>query len=135
MNCFLPGSDRCQSDLKRKNMPYVQRDEAGKIVAVSAIENQSEPEWVEEGSHDLNAFLLDMALGKEVGDATAVRALSESDLAMIRVVEDVVDLLIEQNLLRFTDLPEPAQKKLMERRSLRDNLNPLALMNDDGGVI
>ena len=117
-------------------MPYVQRDGAGKIVAVSATENQSANEWVEEGSHDLNAFLLDMALGKEAVDASAVRALSESDLAMIRVVEDVVDLLIEQNLLRFTDLPAPAQDKLMQRRSLRQTLNPLTLMkDDDSGVI
>lgn len=117
-------------------MPYVQRDDTGRIVAVSASENESAREWVEEGSHDLNAFLLDMALGKEAVDASAVRALSESDLAMIRVVEDVVDLLIEQNLLRFTDLPAAAQEKLMERRSLRQTLNPLQLMNDeDSGVI
>lgn len=116
-------------------MPYVQRDAAGRIVAVSATENETVREWMEEGSHDLNAFLLDMALGKEGVDANAVRALSESDLAMIRVVEDVVDLLIEQNLLRFTDLPSAAQEKLMERRSLRSSLNPLRLMNDDNGVI
>jgi len=118
-------------------MPYVQRDHAGKIVAVSAAETESTREWVEEGSHDLNAFLLDMALGKEGVDPGVVRALSESDLAMIRVVEDVVDLLIEQNLLRFTDLPAPAQEKLMQRRSLRQTLNPLELMGDseDVGVI
>ncbi|NTV94098.1 MAG: hypothetical protein HGA75_01605 [Thiobacillus sp.] len=116
-------------------MPYVQRDLAGRIVAVSATESESTPEWVDEGSHDLNAFLLDMALGKEAVDGSAVRALSESDLAMIRVVEDVIDLLIEQNLLRFTDLPPAAQEKLMERRSLRQTLNPLALMGSDDGVI
>lgn len=116
-------------------MPYVQRDNAGKIVAVSASETESAREWVVEGAHDLNAFLLDMALGKEAVDASAVRALNESDLAMIRVVEDVVDLLIEQNLLRFTDLPASAQEKLMERRSLRQTLNPLTLMDTDGGVI
>lgn len=117
-------------------MPYVQRDSAGKIVAVSASETDSTREWVEEGSHDLNAFLLDMALGKGGVDPGVVRALSESDLAMIRVVEDVVDLLIEQNLLRFTDLPPQAQEKLMERRSLRRTINPLGLMgDDDGGVI
>lgn len=117
-------------------MPYVQRDSQGKIIAVSASESETTREWVEEGGHDLNSFLLDMALGKESADPTVVRALSESDLAMIRVVEDVVDLLIEQNLLRFTDLPVAAQDKLMQRRSLRETINPLGLMgHDDGGVI
>lgn len=117
-------------------MPYVLRNAEGKIIAVSASETAATREWVDEGSHDLNAFLLDMALGKEGVDAGVVRALGDSDLAMIRVVEDVVDLLIEQNLLRFTDLPVPAQEKLMQRRSLRNNLNSLSLLsNDDSGVI
>lgn len=116
-------------------MPYVQRDNAGKIVAVSAKETETTREWMEEGSHDLNAFLLDMALGKDGADIGTIRALSESDLTMIRVVEDVVDLLIEQNLLRFTDLPAPAQDKLLKRRSLRQSINPLTLMSDDNGVI
>lgn len=121
---------------ERDLMPYVKRSADGRIVAVSASETDTTREWVEEGSHDLNAFLLDMALGKEGTDPTLVRALSESDLAMIRVVEDVVDLLIEQNLLRFTDLPAPAQEKLMQRRSLRQNMNSLGLMGgEDSGVI
>lgn len=116
-------------------MPYVQRDESGKIVAVSASRTDASMEWEEEGSHDLKTFLLDMALGKEAVDPNVVHALSESDLAMIRVVEDVVDLLIEQNLLRFTDLPSRAQEKLMQRRSLRQNINSLGLMQEDGDVI
>jgi hypothetical protein len=116
-------------------MPYVQRDETGKVVALSSIETDATPEWVADGDHDLNDFLLDMALGKEAVDTTAVRALNESDLAMIRVVEDVIDLLIDQNLLRFTDLPPAAQDKLMERRSLRQTLTPLNLMSDDQGII
>ncbi|MFZ5482892.1 MAG: hypothetical protein ACOZB0_01560 [Pseudomonadota bacterium] len=117
-------------------MPYVQRNSEGKIVAVSASETATTREWMDEGSHDLNAFLLDMALGKDGADPGVVRALGESDLAMIRVVEDVVDLLIEQNLLRFTDLPAPAQEKLMQRRSLRSHLNSLSLLSsDDSGVI
>ncbi len=116
-------------------MPYVQRDSQGKIAAVSATANDSVQEWIEEGSHDLNVFLLDMALGKDGADIGTIRALSESDLNMIRVVEDVVDLLIEKNLLRFTDLPAPAQDKLLKRRSLRQTINPLNLMGDDNGVI
>jgi hypothetical protein len=116
-------------------MPYVQRDDAGEIIAISMIETESSHEWVAEGNHDLAAFIHNMVLDKREMDGDVVRILSESDLAMIRVVEDVVYLLIEQNLLRFTDLPEAAQKKLMARRSLRESLNSLKLMGDDNGVI
>jgi hypothetical protein len=121
---------------ERIDMPYVQRDLAGKIVAVSSSPSEVTREWVEEGSHDLNVFLLDMALGKEGLDQSVVRSLGETDLAMVRVVEDIVDLLIEQNLLRFTDLPTPAQEKLLQRRKLRESVNPIGLMKgEDSGVI
>jgi len=116
-------------------MPYVQRDDAGMIIALSTMETESIHEWVAEGSGDLNDFLLGMASGNAPLDTHAVRALSESDQAVIRVVEDVVDLLIQKNLLHFTDLPVRAQEKLLNRRSLREALNPLRLMNDDDGVI
>ena len=117
-------------------MPYIQRDTDGKIAGVSETQSGNMLEWVDEGSRELSAFLLDRVLGKETANPQTVRALSESDLTMIRVVEDVVDLLIEQNLLRFTDLPAPAQEKLMQRRTLRESINPLGLMSDeDSGVI
>lgn len=117
-------------------MPYVQRDSSGKIIAVSSTQSDVTPELVEEGSHDLNAFLLDMALGRGGLDRNVVRSLGETDMAMVRVVEDIVDLLIEQNLLRFTDLPMPAQEKLLQRRRLRESVNPLGLMSgEDSGVI
>lgn len=116
-------------------MPYVQRDDAGKIVAISILETESAHEWLEEGSPELVDLLLSMASGMEVRGNSAARALSESDQALVRVVEDVVDLLIEKNLLLFTDLPVPAQEKLLARRSLRKALNPLTLMKDDDGVI
>lgn len=46
-------------------------------------------------------------------------ALKE-DLSMIRVIEDVVDLLVLKGLIRVTDLPEAVQAKLMQRRARRD---------------
>jgi hypothetical protein len=36
-----------------------------------------------------------------------------------RVVENLVDVLIEKNLIMFMDLPNGAQQKLMERRGVR----------------
>jgi hypothetical protein len=54
------------------------------------------------------------------------------------VLEDIVDLLIERDVIRFTDLPEQAQAKLMERKSLRASMRSgLNLLGsaDDSGLI
>ena len=61
----------------------------------------------------------------------ALEKLAESDQALIRVVEDLIDTLIGKDLLRFTDLPEAAQAKLLERRNLRHSVNALNLLQDD----
>ncbi len=57
--------------------------------------------------------------------------LAESDQALIRVIEDLIETLIGKNLIHFTDLPEAAQTKLLERRSLRHSMNGLRLLQDD----
>jgi hypothetical protein len=73
------------------------------------------------------------------GDDTkhALGKLAESDQALIRVVEDLIDTLIRKDLLHFTDLPEAAQAKLLERRTLRRSVSALNLLRDedDTGLI
>jgi hypothetical protein len=68
---------------------------------------------------------------REDETSVALGKLAESDQALIRVVEDLVDTLIGKDLLRFTDLPEAAQAKLLERRNLRRSVNALNLLDDD----
>ena len=55
----------------------------------------------------------------------AMKQLSSSDTETIRVIEDLVDLLIEKKLILLTDLPAAAQKKLSERRQIRGDLGVL----------
>jgi len=55
----------------------------------------------------------------------AMKQLSPSDTETIRVIEDLVDLLIEKKLILLTDLPAAAQKKLSERRQIRGDLGVL----------
>lgn len=69
--------------------------------------------------------------GKENISAATLEKLAESDQALIRVVEDLIDTLIRKDLLHFTDLPEAAQAKLLERRSLRHSANTLSLLGED----
>lgn len=49
--------------------------------------------------------------------------LKQLDADMVRVIEDVVEILIDKGIMRFTDLPEPVQNKLMFKKSLRQSLN------------
>lgn len=62
-----------------------------------------------------------------------VNALSQTDVGLARVIEDVVDVLITRGLIQFTDLPVAAQAKLLERRETRASLsNRLDLFPLDG---
>ncbi|MBY0266684.1 MAG: hypothetical protein K2W84_09755 [Burkholderiales bacterium] len=55
------------------------------------------------------------------------------DARLVRVLEDLVDTLIERNVIRLTDLPEDAQQKLLERKRFRDRSyrDALRLVPDD----
>ncbi len=106
---------------------YVRRDAHGRVQSVSLIADAQHAESLAPTAPELNEFA--KVLGSQ-GDA-----LAESDLPLTRVLEDLIDLLIKNDLLRFTDLPDAAQAKLLERRSLRDSLRGLQLIGDDDSVI
>lgn len=62
-----------------------------------------------------------------------VNALSQTDTSLVRVLEDLIDVLITRGVIQFTDLPEAAQAKLLERRETRASLNNrLQLLPMDG---
>ncbi len=46
----------------------------------------------------------------------------------MRVIEDLIDVLIERGAFRFTDLPEHAQEKLLKRRGLRKEFAYMATL-------
>jgi hypothetical protein len=65
--------------------------------------------------------------------SSSAEALSQSDAAIARVLEDLIDVLIGRGVIQFTDLPEAAQTKLMTRRQTRAKLsNSLHLLPEDG---
>ncbi|MBR7887852.1 hypothetical protein J9B83_02775 [Marinomonas sp. A79] len=45
--------------------------------------------------------------------------LTDSDSEMMRILEDLVDLLTKKRLIQFTELPPAAQKKLLSRKWVR----------------
>ena len=59
--------------------------------------------------------------------------LTQSDTAIARVLEDLIDVLITRGVIQFTDLPDAAQNKLLSRRETRARLkDSLQLLPGDG---
>ncbi len=96
-------------------MPFVKRDEeTGEIVGVFHQPMQDDLEEVDSRDAELSNYLYDVLL-----DYGVRRDWIASDLSLVRVLEDLVDLLIENGTFMFTDLPDAAQDKLRGRRGLR----------------
>jgi len=105
-------------------MPFVKRDDTGMIVAVSHLEAAGFEEEVAENDERLVGFLSDLSAGSSL--------LGSSDQDFIRVLEDVVELLIKKGIILFTDLPDSAQQKMMQRQRMRSELqDKLNLIGSD----
>jgi hypothetical protein len=106
-------------------MPYVIRDVDGRIIGLTDESPGGDVEELELAHPDVQAFL-----------EAARNQVSSSDSETIRVIEDLVDLLIEKKLILFTDLPRAAQQKLSERQRMRSELNVLGnLMVDEEDIL
>lgn len=55
--------------------------------------------------------------------------LDSSDKGTIRILEDLIDTLVGLHLIRFTDLPLAAQKKLLGRKLARK------MVREESGVV
>ena len=67
-----------------------------------------------------------------LGNPAQALGFNTADADFVRVIEDVIDTLISKNVIRHTDLPAAAQKKLMLRKGLRNRLQgALNLLGDD----
>lgn len=105
-------------------MPYVVKNPDGSIKAVSAVPVEQEGwEFIEATSSEYIDFL---------ENALAMHdPFRESDIQLARVLEDLISLLIERDLLRFTDFPAAAQKRLIARQNLRKKNRMSDIIDDD----
>lgn len=92
-------------------MPFVKRDEQGRVVAISEASGAGFTEELPGDDPALTDFLVGVG-----GDQSTLEA---SDLDLIRVLEDVVELLIAKGVILFTELPAEAQQKILKRQQLR----------------
>jgi hypothetical protein len=98
-------------------MPYILRDDQGKIVraSVRAIHGA---ETVPYNHPDLVAFL--QAKGQDPQQIeNALAELRRTDAEMSRAIEDVIMALLKKNVLKMTDLPKPVQDRMSFRVKLR----------------
>jgi hypothetical protein len=107
-------------------MLYVERDDNGNIIG---LHRSPDPKADEQKSIMDEEILA--SLNKNVDTDPWVRLLSLSDIGIIRILEDLIDLLIRKNVILFTDLPEEAQSKIRERKKVRERIAPQDFMVDD----
>lgn len=108
-------------------MPYVTRDAAGRI---SGIFDQAEVGVAEElqaNDPELTRFLVERGLASP---DSARQVLAGSDLKMIRLVDDLIDLMIDKDVIKYTDLPPAAGEKYLQRQVARKRLQ-IVVSEDD----
>lgn len=105
-------------------MPFVKRDAVGNIIAVSQNATGDFSEEVHSDDPQLLTFVSCVSDDKHM--------MAKTDLDFVRVVEDLVELLVAKNYIRFTDLPVKAQEKMRKRKTLRGQMNAhLDLLSDE----
>ena len=104
-------------------MPYIQRELSGEIIALF----QKKPEQVDETSVEYidpdHPDVISFISGQSGKDKNVLSKLAKSDNEIARVTEDLIALLIEKQVILFTELPPVVQQKLINRAKLRATLS------------
>ena len=109
-------------------MPFVSRGPENKIDAVYDRPREGAIEQLSLDDAELKAFLACEEVELD-GEAQAKAHLYASDLEMVRVLEDLIDILIDKGVILVTDLPDQAQVKLLERKRVRKTLRVMNSLN------
>ncbi|WP_277052126.1 tryptophan synthase subunit beta [Zestomonas thermotolerans] len=108
-------------------MVYVQRDDKGRLLRVEHQPFEGMNDTLAVESEELSDWL---KAREEV--KARLDSLRSSDLELVRVLEDVVSVLVERGVIRYTDLPEAARVKLDQRAVARAEIEGLSsLLGED----
>lgn len=114
-------------------MPYVLRTPDGQIDSLYR-DARAGAQWLPPDHPELLRFLgaavpaptsAPAGEGDALDDAEA--GFASLDAGLIRVVEDLVDVLVARNVINITDLPSEAQHKLFARKNFRERFQRNAL--------
>jgi len=93
-------------------MPFIKRDHTGRIVAMFDRPQADAAEQVPSHAPEVTLFLYGPP-------SERVRAMLTSDLELVRVIEDLIELMVGKNLIQFTDLPDAVRQKVFQRKEAR----------------
>lgn len=105
-------------------MPYVHRSPDGQLASLHRQAEGPAQEYLPDDHPEVQAFV-----GPGAGEDFA-----RLDADFVRVLEDVIDALLQRHVINITDLPAEAQSKLFSRKGYRDRhaRNALQLFGDSG---
>lgn len=119
-------------------MPYVLRTPDGQIDSLHR-DARAGAQWLPPEHPELRRFLGAAApapapspvparpAGEADASDDAEAGFASLDAGLIRVVEDLVDVLVARNVINITDLPPEAQHKLFARKNFRERFQRNAL--------
>ncbi len=98
-------------------MPYITRDESGKIVRVS-VRALPSGEMLPHRHPDVIDFLKSHQQEPEqVADALAELKVTDGEMA--RAIEDLITVLLKKNIIKMSELPRMVQDRMAYRVRLR----------------
>ncbi len=108
-------------------MLFIERNQNGVITAI----HNNNPQGTFEQASLKDPAVLQFLQQTNTSDELITRVLAQSDSDLVRVVEDLIRLLIDRNIINFTDLPVAAQTKIRNRQTIRSQLAETDFMVDD----
>jgi hypothetical protein len=126
---FAYAADRYRgANFEGSSMFYVQRNTEGQLMRVEAEAYADATETLPADHPDLQAWFASEVMATSL---TQLKQLKQLKLEMIRVLDDLIQVLIGKGVIMVTDLPAAAQAKLMDRSQAREALGGLSYLIDD----
>ena len=110
-------------------MPFVKRDENNEIIGIFCEIQDDAQEEVPVNDKEIIDFLKSADYSEYTN-----HLLHQSDSEFIRVLEDLIDVLLDKHILLLTDLPAAAQQKLLERKKIRKKYIQSILSEEDDDI-
>ena len=102
----------------RVAMFFAERDQQGNIIAIRKDSNGQQVDDEPLSEQELEDFL-----AGEYDKTSYEALLTAADKKMIRVLDDLIEILVNKNIILLTDLPDEAREKLGNRREVRKRMH------------
>jgi len=99
-------------------MFYAERNRDGTIIAI-----RTDPGGALVDTEPLSEEELEDFLASELGGSSYEMLLRAADKKMIRVLDDLIEVLVRKNVIMLTDLPPEAREKLGTRQKVRRRMH------------